>query len=273
MTDFAVPDAVRAFPGEQPAFVNPHVTNTVFELEWPQGGSLKSALNGSTNPFCFSLTLASFLPNLTNLVTEESNNGDCGPVLGEECINALQLQTGGTGDECAIASLQDEPACVASLGTSHWWTGGGGLATTAALNVNRTTSNATGYDAVVNGTDGRYGMYSTSTEAYNATNTTLYEEAANQLYVMLLSIAPADNAGGPWAQTALCMRANASRLAVEDDAGSDGGGGEGDEGGDSGSDEDSGSDDGGGGGESGSSALMPTALSLAALGWIVYGLL
>lgn len=78
-----------------------------------------------------------------------------------------------------------------------------------------------GYGAVANGTDGRYGFVSEATEAYDAMNATLFEEAAGRLHVMLFNFAPYQGQSGLWSQKALCVRADPRQLSVEN-GGADG---------------------------------------------------
>ena len=176
------------------------------------------------------ITTASFLPNVTNLFNDGNDSGDCRPVLGEECTNVL-LASGNGRDSCTFDFWEQIPECASTLGASRSYAEYGLGRLSFNLNSNGSAQNASyedvGYAAVANGTDGRYAFVSQSTEAYNGTNTTVYETEATRLYVMLLSIAPANGQGGLWSQHALCMRANATQLPVKDDDGSGNSGGDG----------------------------------------------
>lgn len=228
VSDFSVPNAREAFPDEQGGFVDPHISNTVFELEWGTDESFRSALNGSTSPACIAITTASFLPNVTNLITDDNNDGDCGPVLGQDCVQALYASATNL-NSCNFGFWESLPECASTIGASRSYAQYGLERISTNLNSNLSATNASyedvGYAAVANGTDGRYGFESISTDAYNGTNTTIYDMEATRMYVMLLQISPADGTSGLWTQNALCMRANTTKLPVKNGNGGDGSGG------------------------------------------------
>lgn len=234
VSDFALPDARPEFPGEEADFVDPHITNTVFSLDWHQDESFRSALNGSAAPVCATITTGNFLPNVTNLFTDDNDSADCEPVLGRDCVDAI-LASGRDLDACSFDIWTDLPECAASLGASAFYDTYGLSILSFDMNRNATGGNASfaevGYEAIANGTDGQYGFFSQSSDPYSAANTTLFDEEATRLHVMVLSFAPDRSGVGLWSQKAMCVRANATRLNVEDGRPSDGDGGEGSGGG------------------------------------------
>lgn len=250
-----MPNARPAFPSEQPGYVDPHITNTVFELDWDGDDSFRSALNGSTRPVCIAMTTASFLPNVTSLFTDDNDSGDCEPILGAECVNAI-LASGSGLDSCSYDIWESLPECASTIGASRSYAEYGLSRVSTNINANYTANNASyadvGYEAIANGTDGQYGFSSRSTDADNATNTTIFDDEASRLYVMLVSVSPYQGQFGLWSHNALCMRASAARL----DEGSEDS---------SGDEEDSGSSNGSGDGAAGSenenaaSALMTSS--------------
>lgn len=169
------------------------MTNTVFELDWPKDESFRSALNGSTAPVCVAITTGNFRPNVTNLFTEDNDSGDCTPILGEECINAIFASSSDL-DDCSYDNWTDLPECASTLGSLGTYDEFGLSRISFNMGGNQTANNASyedaGYDAIASGTGGRYGLYSHTTDAYNGTNTTLYEEEATRLYLMALQISP-----------------------------------------------------------------------------------
>ena len=52
VSDFAVPNARARFPDELGPLVDPHVVNTVHELEWEGDEDLSEALGGTDGRFC-----------------------------------------------------------------------------------------------------------------------------------------------------------------------------------------------------------------------------
>ena len=157
---------------------------------------------------------------MTNLFTDDNDSADCGPVLGDECVDAILSATGGSDlDTCSGLGLTDIPECASTLGASRSYEQFGLSYVSTNINSNRTAQNGTfedlGYGSIANGTDGEYAIFSSSTQAYNATNTTLYDEATSRLYVMVLSISPYQETFGLWSRHVLCMRPDARELEID----------------------------------------------------------
>ncbi|KAK1480989.1 hypothetical protein CCUS01_16049 [Colletotrichum cuscutae] len=119
----------------------PHYIATSYSLSWPLGGNLSSGgLRGSDSPFCVTSLDVEFSPNVTNLWTEENGNStDCGPVLGEACLEALHASDKSlTRESCdgRMPSWKTIPECNTTFGYGAVIYG----ARTSNLNPNVTNS-------------------------------------------------------------------------------------------------------------------------------------
>lgn len=220
-----------------------------------------------------------FLPNITNRFTADNTDGDCTPVLGEACTQAiLTSRQSGSTNQCNFELWESLPECASTLGASRSYDQYGLSRLTWNMNGNSSARNASfadiGYEAVANGTDGRYGFFSQTSEVYNAANETVYEAEATKLRIILLSITPYQGQFGLIANTALCVRADARELEVPEDESTGGGGDDGGDGDDGSGDSSSEGGDGEEGEGNAASTMVPGA-TLALVGaWLgVFSLL
>ncbi|KAK1975904.1 hypothetical protein LZ30DRAFT_693255 [Colletotrichum cereale] len=118
VTEFALP---RLPANLSTAGINiPSTFATTYDLAWPTGGNISSALRGSSAPFCVTAFDYLFPANVTGLFTaDDANSTDCERILGEECMNALYYEGNNLdADQCVVPAWGDIPACNATLGAA-----------------------------------------------------------------------------------------------------------------------------------------------------------
>lgn len=222
VTDFLAPNAediITAATGwAETTSVDPHVVNTAYDFTWPSGGKLSSALNFSNDSLCVSAATIEGMPaNVSNFYTEDNtDNTDCAPVLGASCVAAIAR---------SLTSRREGTGCY--LGTDSWWSmhecsdilgyaynqnlkHGAGIIAWNLNSANRSSDHLSG--------DGVWGAMQ---DARNATNTTNYDTAVNQLQILLLDLVVNGSRSGAGFQM-LCMRVNTSHLEETTGDGTDG---------------------------------------------------
>ncbi|KAI1313967.1 hypothetical protein F5Y03DRAFT_389455 [Xylaria venustula] len=195
VSDFAVPNAESGAN----VLVDPHVVDTQYDLIWPKGGNLTSALTSQNDSVCFQ-TLGIFgnPANVSNVYTDDDTNStDCTPVLGADCVSAIVIdaQAASANGRCngPLQSWSHIPACASTFGYTD--------------NVNHDESMVQ-FDYNATSLQSGEAFWGLNSAAYNASNATLYESAANALQVMV--VAPiVSNVSYP---QLLCMRVNTTHL-------------------------------------------------------------
>ncbi|KDN60632.1 hypothetical protein CSUB01_04967 [Colletotrichum sublineola] len=93
---------------------------TTYDLTWPAGGNISSAMRGSSAPFCVTAFDYLFPANVTDqYTTADSGSADCERIFGEDCMNALFYEGNNLqGDQCVVPQWGDIPACNATLGAA-----------------------------------------------------------------------------------------------------------------------------------------------------------
>lgn len=101
-----------------------HFVNTVYSLEWPEGGTLSNILanlttnaTGSQGQLCVSIFDLGGLPhNISNNYREE-DGGACSSVFGERCVQAILAQMTSGISNCGVPPFPSEiPECNSTLG-------------------------------------------------------------------------------------------------------------------------------------------------------------
>ncbi|KAI0162167.1 hypothetical protein GGR57DRAFT_453290 [Xylariaceae sp. FL1272] len=148
-------------------------------------------------------------PNVINGYAEDDTDSpDCTSALGTECVKALvKSSLGGPDNHCqTLKDWSSWPECADTIGYAKQQS----LNRNASINTEEWTANE-------NGLDDHDGFYGFSTAAFNGFNTTVYENVANLLQIMMV------NSGDGQPQL-LCMRANTTQRSVENEAVAVGGG-------------------------------------------------
>ncbi|KAK1990871.1 hypothetical protein LX36DRAFT_737394 [Colletotrichum falcatum] len=92
---------------------------TTYDLAWPAGGNVSTALRGSSSPFCVTAFDYPFPTNVTGLYRADDDGADCGSVLGDDCLDALYYDGNNLdGDLCVVPRWGDIPECNATLGAA-----------------------------------------------------------------------------------------------------------------------------------------------------------
>ena len=166
--------------------------------------------------------------NVTNRYDEgDTDSADCGPVLGDECRDAIiragASDTSGCGSPRHVWSAL--PECASSFGYAHDQSQLAGL-TTFDINASNGTrpQSAMNETRVPGGTPnltGGMGFYAFNSRPRNATNETEYYEATNRLHVVMVNAdLPIPN-GRLSKPTLVCMRVNTT--SIDEDGGNDDG--------------------------------------------------
>lgn len=209
VSSVSVPDARPPYPSENGPLEDPHVVQTVYDLQFPGGGSIDDYIyrtgDGQPRSICATVFhppfhVNNFPPNVTNRFKED-DNGNCAGVLGEDCVKAyLQSATGSSIDGCynfdynvpectntlraateQATTTFSEYSCPRKLFSRNVLTTRQGLG-------NGTAPNGTGTDnRPYNETQSGVGFWYIQTAAFNGSNTTELDMAENRLQVMVLS--------------------------------------------------------------------------------------
>lgn len=219
VTEFAFPSDIEPVDpeGNLAAVSDPHHISTTYDFEWPGGGNLSEALQGSTRPFCISSPDVVFPENVTDLYTEDNaNSTDCTPVLGDDCVQAI-LRIGNNisfREKCTPPSTiwSQIPECNATLGYAararlNQETFASFGIFTANLSPDPTNSglnstNTRNKTAGISSGEGFVGLHSGVIEGSNATEK--YLAAASRLHILMISHT-FENGGNA---ELLCMRVN-----------------------------------------------------------------
>ncbi|CCF45079.1 hypothetical protein CH063_14278 [Colletotrichum higginsianum] len=99
---------------------DPTFFTTTYDLSWPLGGNISTALRGSNSPFCVTTFDYLFPPNVTKMYTEENTNSvDCEHILGEDCLTKLYFEGNNLdGDQCVRPPWTEIPECSGTLGAA-----------------------------------------------------------------------------------------------------------------------------------------------------------
>lgn len=114
VSSVSVPDAESPDNGAGPAFQDPQVVQTVYDLQFPGGVSLESYLNSTGNGSLRNVCASVFLPPMRAIRNNyrEIDNGDCGHVLGDDCV-AAYLRTAFPQDASQCPSFDTSvPECT-----------------------------------------------------------------------------------------------------------------------------------------------------------------
>ncbi|KAK8135547.1 hypothetical protein PG984_003487 [Apiospora sp. TS-2023a] len=199
---------------------DPYLVSTAYYFSWPKGNNISDALGGAKGTMCTSTLESVDVPVsvLNKLPADDHGNGDCAPVLGQECVDALLSKQGGAitveGDSCRDLkqSWHDIPACRDSLGkdrkSATQWAG-------TPLGGRNPANNATapewrsGHDFFLN-----------ISHPVTGRDSDEYLKRVNQLHVLMFDARiPAERkgqfVGGP---QLLCTRVNATKLPGGEDA-------------------------------------------------------
>ena len=239
-----MPNARAQFPDELGPLVDPHVVNTVHQLEWEGDEDLSEALGGTDEPFCvayfhvsrhhegdnsrpkkfffswFGLRTRADTPqgdfpaNVTNKITDETGkNSYCGPALGEACVRALKkdgrIQSGCSGTKKPWFSL---PECADTVG-AVLRPAQIGTSTIAngknSKNDTNTNSTSTGSKTFRDSGDG---FLSISSAAFNGSDRETYYNATNRLQIVMLQANHPESGSLNSEPKLLCMRVNTTEL-------------------------------------------------------------
>lgn len=110
VSSVSVPDA-RPLDSGEPPLLDPQVVQTVFDLQFPGQGSLNSYINQTEDGPPRTVCVTVFSPQMLDYDLplsvidqyNEEDNGDCGNVLGEDCVAAF-LRSG--------KALDRPPGCL-----------------------------------------------------------------------------------------------------------------------------------------------------------------
>ncbi|KAI0975254.1 hypothetical protein F4678DRAFT_484931 [Xylaria arbuscula] len=203
VSDFAVPNAESGAN----VLVDPHVVDTQYDLTWPKGGNLTSALPSRNDSVCFqNIGIFGNPANVSNAYTDDNTNStDCTPVLGAECVSAIvdDARLASADGRCngPLKSWFQIPACASTFGYTY--------------NENHDDTMVE-FDYNATSLHSGEAFWGTNSAAFNGSNATVYESAANALQVMI--VAPiVSNVSYP---QLLCMRVNTTHLDVPGGAGS-----------------------------------------------------
>ncbi|KAF2717704.1 hypothetical protein K431DRAFT_315546 [Polychaeton citri CBS 116435] len=221
VTDVPVPDAQPAYPSEQPDFVDPHIANTAYDLSWPEGANISAALNDTNVTVCATILVGWTLPNVTNLYTDnDTESSACEPILGADCVTAILGASRSKSGSCQFPETpwRDIPECASTLGADP----GRDQYGMGTVNVwlNPTTPDETSPNNISSPAELRgdpisdrsppgTAFFSRSLNVHNGTNTTSYDQSADRLHVMVLSITPQV---GVMSNRAMCMRVRTAEL-------------------------------------------------------------
>ncbi|KAI0509117.1 hypothetical protein F5B22DRAFT_618522 [Xylaria bambusicola] len=176
VSDFSVPNAAA---GRDP-LNDPHIVHTTYDFTWPEGGNLSSALPPSTNAVCIQwLDVIGNPANISNTYTEDNaDSTDCTPMLGRECVDAIVARASGHRSDCFNIA-------------QSWWSIRQ-CASTFGYILNANNGNLGTQEGAIYSTEGSDSIsgerfWAATSAAYNGTNTTTYNSAANKLQVMMLA--------------------------------------------------------------------------------------
>ncbi|KAK8002125.1 hypothetical protein PG991_014347 [Apiospora marii] len=209
---------------------NPYIVSTAYHLSWPNNNNdrnISDALDGANGTICTSALESADVPVrvLNNFATTDTdgnndNSGDCVPVPGQECVDALLSPQGGAvtveNDVCRGPAhpWHDLPACRDSLGrdkaSGTQWAG-------TPLSGRNPLNNATRPQPWRSGDD-FYVNVSSPVSGGGGRDSDEYLTRVNQLHVLMLdarvpSSREGQLVGGP---QVLCLRVNTTRLPEND---------------------------------------------------------
>lgn len=178
-----------------------------YDFSWPGGGVI--SVPNSNHSFCATapVTITS-LANVTNKYTDaNTDSADCHPVLGEDCVRAIERSaiTGGGTHRCPSRVWTSIPECADSFGAypldpPNAW----------AMLTQDISGKASGE---------RFHIITAG--GYDGADASVYEKAVNMLQVVLLSPPPpaVNAARNP---SLLCMRVETKQFPVEEHDGGEG---------------------------------------------------
>jgi hypothetical protein len=126
ITSLSVPDArLDLDSANGPPLPDPRVILTTYDLQWPNetatlnetairlherfsASSLTPGNSSTYDPICMNVVADPIWPNVTNKLND-SNDGDCEAILGQECVAAL-LSEPLNGGRCGNPNI-NTPAC------------------------------------------------------------------------------------------------------------------------------------------------------------------
>lgn len=206
---------------------NSYLVSTAYYLSWPndKDRNISDALDGANGTLCTSALQSADMPiSVLNKFPDDgnNNNGDCAPILGQECVDALLSTQGGAvtveNNVCRspTQSWHDLPACRDSLGrdktSGTQWAGTPLSGRNPLNNATRPKPWRSGDDFYANVSSPVGGGGKDSDE---------YLARVNQLHVLMLdaripsSQGEGQFVGGP---QLLCARVNATKLPGDEDA-------------------------------------------------------
>lgn len=194
------------------------MASTVYDFSWTGGGNISDAFDGANGSLCLAVPFNwDFSVDVLNKYTEESGDSvDCGPFLGDECIDDL---TASQGSGCPAFNLTASPACVKSLGI---------LATgTYAGEFPREYPQTKGFRLQLNDTNPRNDptmpewnsgdpFFTHSSAPLSGRRNRTFVVEANTLHIVMLDPRLDGRRGSVGGPQLMCMRVNTTKLADKD---------------------------------------------------------
>nr|POE71362.1 hypothetical protein CFP56_62457 [Quercus suber] len=198
VTDISVPNATVEFPGESPPIGDdPHITNLVYDFQWPGSDTLNQvfadSLDASSSnavpldiPLCIFVVRSNFPTSIADKYSPD-DGASCDSTLGSQCVSAITSGISTNAVGCpSTAPFYSLVGCEDSFGMA-------------------TDTGSFGFElanATADASDGSYvsgqGFYWEASGAHAGTNTTSYENEVSTLQMLIVT--------GPNSNQMFCQR-------------------------------------------------------------------
>lgn len=238
ISNVAVPDAIQAFPSEQPPLVDPKIVYVTYDIQWPGAETLNEKINqsesdrnqGQGREICMTAYDVDVRARYANQY-KESDNGDCESIFGDNCtaglMSALRSSSGGCQSpgpfpqSCIDRFLPADEGYNRGASTQGEYFIGGMFQDTRLMDIstglgngtaqNGTAANGESYNETESGSPFRFWLGNRDfgrgqgRGAVNGTNTTLFDEELSRVQMLALT-------GFPDGQSRLmCLRVSTEK--------------------------------------------------------------
>ncbi|SMQ48383.1 unnamed protein product [Zymoseptoria tritici ST99CH_1A5] len=219
ISNVAVPDAIQAFPSEQPPLVDPKIVYVTYDIQWPGAETLNEKINqsesdrnqGQGREICMTAYDVDVRARYANQY-KESDNGDCESIFGDNCTAGLMSALRSSSGGCQSPGPFPQSCIDRFLPADEGYNRGAstqGLGNGTAQNG--TAANGESYNETESGSPFRFWLGNRDfgrgqgRGAVNGTNTTLFDEELSRVQMLALT-------GFPDGQSRLmCLRVSTEK--------------------------------------------------------------